>query len=255
MMFDDLRTVRLIGEQIKHGPRRKGYPVVSQIEKRRKETPRSYDNKWRMEFIKVGKPVEVLEGEAAEATEEVARLEKEFRDLKKDVDALAEQKRALGQRTIAGNGDKLWQTKQELRLQRKSYLEKEVQLRHGRARKHQLNMMLKAAPNNATSEEEQTSSSSTGDGASNTSTQKMSVPSLDNFCTEDKAHLIDISALRTSDQVGLVFGGTDYGVATMSKTVPLTAEVVQGHFDHFWRQSKCVSNKQKNMILKKGQYD
>jgi hypothetical protein len=59
----------------------------------------------------------------------------------------------------------------------------------------------------------------------------MSTPSLANPRVEDNAHLIDLSGLQTSSKV--VFGGTDYGLATMSKTVPLTTSVIQTHLNRF----------------------
>jgi len=151
-MFVDVRTVRLVGLQIKHGPRRRGFPVVSQIEKRSKETEPTYENKWRDEFLKSGKTVQVLEEEAAEAAKEVTRLEKEFHDLKDDIETLTEKKRVLRSdkdqqvMTSSSDGDRLWQTKQELRPMQKSYLDLDVQLRRGRAKRHRLNMMVKAAP-------------------------------------------------------------------------------------------------------------
>ncbi|KAG0007072.1 hypothetical protein BGZ65_009844 [Modicella reniformis] len=62
----------------------------------------------------------------------------------------------------------------------------------------------------------------------------MTRPTLANPCAEDEAKYIDISELQSSEGVDLVFGGTDYGVATMSRTVPLTMDVIQTHLNRFW---------------------
>ncbi|KAG0195683.1 hypothetical protein BGX31_005969, partial [Mortierella sp. GBA43] len=90
--------------------------------------------------------------------------------------------------------------------------------------------MLKAAPINGdplSEEADQYSSSSNNNVVTSLSGQgKMSKPTGANPCTEDKAKFIDISELQGSN---IVFGGTDYGLRTMSRTVPLTMDVIRAH--------------------------
>ncbi|KAI8360535.1 hypothetical protein B0O80DRAFT_398351, partial [Mortierella sp. GBAus27b] len=115
-----------------------------------------------------------------------------------------------------------------------SYLDMEKQLRLRRSTKHQLNMMLKAAPINGdplSEEADQYSSSSNNNVITSHSGQgKMSKPTRANPCTEDKAKFIDISELQDSN---IVFGGTDYGLRTMSRTVPLTMDVIRAHQNRY----------------------
>ncbi|KAK3820303.1 MAG: hypothetical protein J3Q66DRAFT_368302 [Benniella sp.] len=83
-------------------------------------------------------------------------------------------------------------------------------------------------------EVEQSSSSSSSDNIDKITMQvKMTTPSLANLRVEDNAQFIDMSELQASNKVSLVFGGTDYGLATMSKTAPLTTGVIQTHFNRF----------------------
>ncbi|KAG0242621.1 hypothetical protein BGX31_000077 [Mortierella sp. GBA43] len=58
----------------------------------------------------------------------------------------------------------------------------------------------------------------------------MPKPTRANPCTEDKSKFIDISELQSSN---IVFGGTDYGLRTMSRAVPLTMDVVRAHQNRY----------------------
>ena len=326
VMYVDRYTIRLLGKQIPHGNDRQGFPVVSQIDRRRQQKKPPHKNNWYDEFVKSGKSIKAVELEAAAATADVSKLEGDTKRFKEKVHQLSSEVRTkkkalamMGSHALSephastepqapsepqpptephasadpqapsepqvsaepqaptepqvsaepqaptepqapppGDKDPIWEKKQELRQSQKEFLESERQLRERRTDRHQLNMMAKAAQshshedqefnNNSTSTSSSSRSNNNSSGtSSSTNSCQMTKPSLSNPRAEDEAKFIDISDLQASDKVELVFGGTDYGLCTLSKTVPLTTEIVQAHMNRFC--GKCLSNK---MLIMKG---
>ncbi|KAG0301631.1 hypothetical protein BGZ99_003378, partial [Dissophora globulifera] len=81
VMYVNRFTLRLVGRQIKHGEGRKGYPVISQIDQRKKAKPKKLDSssKWRTEFLQSKISIQDLEMEAEAAKVEVSEVEKNIR--------------------------------------------------------------------------------------------------------------------------------------------------------------------------------
>jgi len=229
-MYVNRHTLRLVGEQIQHGPERRGYPVISQIDQRRNEKKVSYKNKWEEEFLKSGKSIQELEIDAAAASADVANLEKDVKSVKTDIENLTKDKQTL-------TGQDRWKTKHELRDKQMKFLDFEGRLRVRRSTKHCLNMMIKAARNHgdpSTGGESSSSSSNNNNNKKSSKDAKMTIPTLANPCTQDKAKYIDLSKLQDNKRVSLVLSGTDYGLATMSRTVPLRMDTIEAHYNRYW---------------------
>ncbi|KAF9929533.1 hypothetical protein BGZ65_005757, partial [Modicella reniformis] len=141
MTFVDQHTVRLIGKQIKHRKDRKGFPLVSQVDQRRQEKTETCGKR---SFCKA-------EIDAAAASTNVDKLQREFKSVKVDVEKLISDKQTLAAesrraKTSQGKAQR-WNNKQELRAKQRSFLDLENQLRVSRSSRHRSNMMVKAAKN------------------------------------------------------------------------------------------------------------
>lgn len=88
-MYVNRHTLRLVGKQILNGSNRKGFPVISEIDKRRQGKKSHYKNKWFEEFIKSRKSIHDVELEASAATRDVSKLEKDFKSFKQEIAELA----------------------------------------------------------------------------------------------------------------------------------------------------------------------
>ncbi|KAF9920056.1 hypothetical protein BGZ65_011583, partial [Modicella reniformis] len=149
---------------------RNGYPVISQIDKRRKDRRPQNKNNWHEEYARSGKSIQGVELEASVASMDVSKLEKDVKGIKKEIDGLTREKKSLAatgpQVNVLRDEDKLWLTKQELRNKQMQFLDLDKKLRSRRSEKYHLNMMAKAARSHASGEGKDSNSNNNNNSTS-----------------------------------------------------------------------------------------
>lgn len=232
MMFVDRYTVRMTGEVIPHGANRNGYPVRSRYEERKKNRGgRSDASRWAAEFLASGKSQNEVQQLATQAKQAVKTKESEIKPFRKDVSdkqmaqSLARVNLKAG---VQGAKQQLQNAQRELRAKRKLLLPREEELQRLRKVSYYWNKMNRAAG---------TSQSTTRTrGGGSASQIANTAPTWDRPTVEDRTLSLDISALiQTSDGNSklIAFAGTDYGVRTMSETVPQTLNEIRAHLNRY----------------------
>ncbi|KAF9947605.1 hypothetical protein BGZ72_010427 [Mortierella alpina] len=235
LSFANRYTVHITGTVVPHGENRKGYPQTSIYEERKKAKIRaSLGNSWREEYERSGMSTEEITARRDELAEEVQSQENALKELRKVVAdkeslqseesrALSEMKHMRGTAEEHGQYSKLRDARLVTRESRTILLPKEAELRSLRQELYFLNKLSDAAKS-----------------AGKRRTKKSDPPPLtqpqwDMFTTEDATEYLDISQLMSTSghERQIVFSGTDYGLCTMSETVPQTLEEIQVHINRY----------------------
>jgi len=88
IIYEDRRTVRLVGKVIPHGPQRAGYPVRSSYEVRKKRHKGRGGRDWQQEFMKTGLSKAEVEARSEEAAAICTSLETAVKEARKRLSVL-----------------------------------------------------------------------------------------------------------------------------------------------------------------------
>ncbi|KAG0305201.1 hypothetical protein BGZ99_002171 [Dissophora globulifera] len=254
--FVDKRTIIITGHVIPHGSDRRGHPVRSHYDERKKgRSKRQQGRDWVGEFNKTGLTKEHIEQCSLKAAEDLADAKANIKKLRKDLAnrettqttasrALAEAKRtavavstsSTSQHSLdvadstAATSDHikncykvLQHARQEVRSVRVAAFPQEEALRHLSYQSYYWNKLLIAA--RSTHKMKGTDKTS--------SPQTLTEVTWTQCRVEDTTDLLNINQLCNSPRGRVVFGGTDYGVCKMSVTVPQTMEDIEQHLGRY----------------------
>jgi len=255
--FVDQLTIRLIGDVIPHGPDRPGYPFMSSYEQRRKRKTNQFGYDWAQLFVEKGLTKEKADDEAAAAAKAVKDQEEiVFLPRKDRVDA-EEAQHAASQEVSSRakqRGAKHWREQaQHEQLDRQAYdrlrekrtvvrgIAKEVEpeeekLRALKRTEYQCNQLTRVTKTLLEATSSQAKPNRTN-------------PTWDKLPTEESVKFLDITGLvgHQGEDRMIAFSGTDYGLVTMSETVPLTLGRAHGHFTGF-QESVGPSMSQRDVL-------
>ncbi|KAF9987217.1 hypothetical protein BGZ65_004674 [Modicella reniformis] len=222
--YVDEWTVRLTGRVIANGEDRRGYPVVSKYDKRRK-TFRPRASPWVDKYIASGLTEEEIK-HLAQANEAMKKqLENDIKPFRKAV-----KERQIVQSNLSrkvGFGESSYQELHSARVSvrdaRREVIPREEALRNQRQVTHHYNKMAKAAESCKNDQSKEPS----------TTTKKLSTPTWEQPAVEDDCEYMDLSQLLTDSKCAVVYAGTDYGIVKMSETVAMTPQEMQCHLNRY----------------------
>lgn len=203
----------------------------SQLEERqKKQKGRPARNKW----ADLGASLNVDKAQAKQNAEETStqkrEVESKVRQIKKELGTLQAAQTLARQEHNSSKSQESYQALQEARVEvralRRELHDPDATLKRLRKETYMWNKIA-TAPDSA---------QLTGIPAA----VVMTTPTWDWRTVEDDTKHIDISELRSAcmeDGKALVFSGTDYGVRTMSETVPMSEGQFQDHLKYFEHQS------------------
>ena len=190
LVFVNKFTVRLVGEQTKHGGRqgeatRMGHPVSSQYEKRKKQNRGvTAARRWRQEFIDFNHTKAEVDRLALQAARELRSKEVAIKPLRQEVEARQTRQDTASwrvKRQQPGAYADLVTARRSLREKRTGLLQEEQELKRIRQQWYRMNKMSEAAgkmrrTNNTGTSQETTST-----------TPSMTTPTLDKPTVEDSS--------------------------------------------------------------------
>jgi len=238
MTIVDEYTVRISGTVLPNGPSRRGHPVSSQYDARRKSFTSS-SLKWLQEFESLGCTEADVVRLAEKAAETVKSLEKAVKNLKKQV-SLKEStrtrasrrlelcRREQGQRKEPYNAVK--DARQAARDARRELIPQETALRAAKRTLYYWNNVLKGA------KAKDKAGKDKGKEKEVKREDKATTATWSRFTVEDATEHLDISQLITNcrgKNRQVVFAGTDYGVSKMSETCAQTLAEIETHINRY----------------------
>ncbi|KAF9556311.1 hypothetical protein EC968_008318 [Mortierella alpina] len=229
--YVDRYAVYLTGKVIPHGSNRAGYPSVSNFESRKKKKQaRTLGASWTTEFENCGQTKKQLEEKADRLSQQTKEQEAVVAGWRKK-HVSAEQLQAEAAREVsqlkrgAADGATVYASLRDARVVtrqvRTSLSPEETKLRLMRRQLYALNKMIKAPAISKTKRP--------------TTSPQLTHPNWDHPHYEDSTELLDITALLEGiqDDRQVVMAGTDYGLRTMSVTVPQTLSQCREHIDRY----------------------
>ncbi|KAF9109796.1 hypothetical protein BGX27_007170 [Mortierella sp. AM989] len=243
--FVDEFTIRLTGAVVPHGEYRKGYPVTSAIDERKKKTKSRPDNLsvWRDTYSASNLTKNEVQDNAKEAKANVKVLESKIAPLRKQAgreQAIQSEASTLirrlkkEQQLDSANAEypKLQKAREDTRITRRQLLPTENELQDSRKHRYYWNKMVDAAKSEATAARRNKSNNSS-----------FTTPNWTQPTIEDRTDKIEIKGLlaNAADNNGrVVYAGTDYGHRIMSVTVGLTKNELLIHLNRFAPLSDLV---------------
>ncbi len=236
LVFVDRFTIRLLGEQIKHGGHlgdtiRTGHPVTSHYDKRKKKDGRkTAARKWRQEFINSNFTKDEVDQLALQAARELRTKESAIKPLREEVETRQARQDAASWRVKKqqpGAYAELVAARQSLREKRTGLLQEELDLKRLRQHWYRLNKMSEAAG------KMKRSKSGSSQNTAAAPSPSMTTPTPDWPTVEDSSKYLDISQLRGPGGPILAWSGTDYGISKMSETVALPYAGIRTHLNRY----------------------
>lgn len=229
-MFVDRYRVRMLGNVIPNGANRVGYPIRSGYERRRRRDRGSDASRWANEFLQCGLTRPQVQARAAQVKQnldnKVAAI-KTFRDNVKQAQTVQSLASVTYKNTrTTPNYQALKNARQILRGHRRLLVPLEDELRNLRRQHYYWNKVDRSAGST------QTTGAIIAAPAANTA------PTWDRPQAEDRTLNLDISAFIQQNNVDsnnnlIAFSGTDYGVRTMSETVPQTLDEIRAFISRY----------------------
>ncbi|KAF9959664.1 hypothetical protein BGZ65_000194 [Modicella reniformis] len=222
------------GQTIGEGPKhRTGHPVRSQLDQRRKnQRGRPARDKWSDLGAALNVDKEQAKRNAEDTQNQMKRMESLVQPMKKRLGTLQAAQTAARQ-DYNGNRNTeayqaLRQARTEVRELRRELDVPDVTLKQLRKETYKWNKIARAP---ISIRNQQTW---------NPATIAMTTPTWEWRTIEDDVKHVDISELiskRIQGRQTLVFSGTDYGIRTMSETVPMTEDQFKDYLNYFRKQS------------------
>ncbi|KAG0198987.1 hypothetical protein BGX31_004410, partial [Mortierella sp. GBA43] len=226
MTFVDRYTVRMTGRVIPHGANRHGHPVRSRYDERKKHKEgRSNAPNWAAEFQASRKSREEVRRIADDFANVVKEKETQIKSFRKDVADMLKARSEASlkvKKKTEGGYQELRMARSNLRAKRKLLTPREKELQRLRSLSYYWNNVERAASSSARS--------------SGRTVHTNTIPNWSHPEAEDRTQQLDISQLMngTSDGTKLItFAGTDYGIRTMSETVPQTLNEIRTHLNRY----------------------
>ncbi|CAO3572405.1 unnamed protein product [Mortierella alpina] len=220
--YVDRFTVQVMGRVLKQDGDRQRHPVTSKYEKRRKDN-KERATSWTDKFLASGYTKLEIADKAAVLGQQVKSLEARTKAQRRVV-AKALQKHVEVSESFPP------EAKEKLSADRDTLFPLEEELRRLRKDKYQADKLCVASK--STDGTEQTVSST----QQASPVRRDTIPTWELPAAEDKPTRIDLSSFiknaRGKKRL-LAFAGTDYGLVTMSETVPLSLSQVQASFNRF----------------------
>ncbi|KAK3828311.1 MAG: hypothetical protein J3Q66DRAFT_306632 [Benniella sp.] len=247
MTFVDLFTVRLIGDVIPHGPDRVGYPFNSKMDERTKDRRGSHINKWIQTFVSEGLTTDQVESGARAANSAIIKQEATVDLLRKErVDTEDQQRRAARIVSVQRHEQapsemqhasymNLVQARHRNRMVARSLLPEEIKLEQLKEQRYACNKLVQAGKAIEASTSEQSSAQKRLDRTTTqrSYTTRLTTPSWEKKPTEELVQNLDITVLCQQaepwSERKITFSGSDYGLITMSETVPVSVQRVHAH--------------------------
>jgi hypothetical protein len=222
-----------MGRVLKQDGDRQRHPVTSKYEKRRKDN-KEIATSWTDKFLASGYTKQEIADRATALGQQVKSLEARTKAQRRVVAKALQKHVEVSESFRRSKQESLYmqlqEAKEKLSADRDSLFPLEEELRRLRKDKYQADKLCVA------------SKSTDGTEQTVTSTQQPSpvlrdtVPTWELPAAENKPARIDLSSLiknaRGKKRL-LAFAGTDYGLVTMSETVPLSLSQVQASFNRF----------------------
>lgn len=240
-MFVDRYRVRIVGNVILNGVNR--HPIRSRYDRRRRQDRGAWAARWADEFLRIGLSRAQVQARVAQVKQNLDNKVTAIKPFRVNV------KQAQTAQSLASVNHKnnrsqptyqaLQTARQNLRTHRRSLVPLEDELRKLRKQNYYWNKVDRAA------DSAQTSSAIGAAPATNTA------PTWDHPQAEDRTLNLDISAFRQqinadSNNNLIAFSGTDYGVRTMSETVPQTLNEIMAFINHH----ASLSGKPRNIFTR-----
>ncbi|KAF9944464.1 hypothetical protein BGZ65_012017 [Modicella reniformis] len=219
----------MIGNVIPNGTNRHGYPIRSRYDRRRRRDRGSWAARWAGVFLQLGlnrAQVQTRTAQVKQNLDNKVTAIKTYRDNAKQAQTAQSLASVNHKNNRTSHSYQALRTaRQNLRTHRRSLVPLEDELRKLRKQSYYWNKVDRAAGS------AQTSSASSAAPATNTA------PTWDRPQAEDCTLNLDISAFITqinadSNNNLIAFSGTDYGVRTMSETVPQTMNEIMAFINH-----------------------
>ena len=238
LSFCDKYTIRLTGEQIKHGGMkgdgglRMGYPDCSAYDKRNSEAKRQRSSSWAKEFLQTGLTKEEIEELASRSGKELNKQENVVKSLRDEVEVRLKSQDEASlrvKRKEAGAYMKLIEARRSLRAIRSTFQLEDEKVKALRQQTYRLNKMSKAA------EGALRSKARSRQGAAASSPPTMSTPTWERPAIEDSTKFLDLSQLRASTDKSriLTYCGTDRGIVKMSESMAMPYAGIQTHLNRY----------------------
>jgi ribonuclease BN (tRNA processing enzyme) len=234
VLFVDRYTIRIYGEVIKHGPDRKGHPVISEYESRKKDKKKKKSRwNWNEEFKSTGMRIDEVEKIADSVAASIEKEKPELAKLRRKLSQLRMTQLEACHINIRVNTKESYQVLREARQNvrdiRGKLLPKENILRDLRQESYYWNNILKYGKS---SKEKRSNSNESKNIKSGTNITKAT---WSHHSVEDATETLDITKLINSrgKRKQVVFSGTDYGICKMSQTVPLTFSEIEEHVNRY----------------------
>ncbi|CAO3565153.1 unnamed protein product [Mortierella alpina] len=230
----DELTVHLTGKVIAHGQDgRKGYPVQSAYEQRKKDRKGwTADRKWKQEWLTIQDEYEGYEQALAYVKAQESRAEERKKNEESVLRALRKKHQAAQTaQTLARHGDdyaRLKEARLTTRAERRMILPREIALKEVKKEVYFWNKVRKAAESGGRTRSGTTSKA-----------PRITTPTWAHATVEDSTDRLDLTALLQSSTNArgrprtVVFAGTDYGVVKMSETVALTRSEIEAHLNRY----------------------
>jgi hypothetical protein len=223
MIFVDRYTVRITGKVIEHGPNRKGHPVSSAYEARKRDKKRTGQRNWQDEFKSTNMTIEEIKDIAETTAAAIENEKKEVEKLRRYVSRL-QKTQILASHSNARSRTKdsygiLKNAREEVRDFRSKLLPREKSLRNLRQDCYFWNNIVRYGKSSHTDR----------------SKSKVTEATWSHFSVEDNTEVLDVTRLIATQgkKRQIVFSGTDYGVCKMSETVPQTLNGIIEHINRY----------------------
>ncbi|KAF9578965.1 hypothetical protein BGW38_004979 [Lunasporangiospora selenospora] len=228
LVFVDRHCVRILGKEKEYSQDHSGYRRRSKYEERRKQKKSTGQINWNEELDRIQWTKDRAESQRTEVSQQLHQLELTVRQLRDELAVKEKNKSGLSQsvherrknRDLVEEGRWYYALRtynKSVRRLRSTAMEKEAELRRLRQEQYYWTKVLAVS---------QVASKSAGEDELPADT----VLTPNRFAVEDSTERLDLTQLP-SDQV--VFAGTDYGIVTMSETVPQTLSEIQVHLNRF----------------------
>jgi hypothetical protein len=223
--YVDPLTVIITGEVIPHGDNRRGHPVISKFEQRKKQQAKNGSQDiWAQEFILSGIDKDAMLERVKVANEEVKELESKVMPLRKEISEKLSARSMASKKLRAHDPSSyslLREARQSLRSTRKLLIPYETELRYLKQELYRLNRMIKASTSKRIDRRQRH--------------MEYTQPTWEHPAAEDKTEMLDLSLLINSRGKNRVvaYAGTDYGVHTMSETVAFSESQIIAHINRY----------------------
>ncbi|KAF9973034.1 hypothetical protein BGZ75_001284, partial [Mortierella antarctica] len=235
--FVDPYTVRLTGAVIKKDGDRERHPVVSRYEERRRYSRGQPSNYWLDAFKDSGLTKQEAFQKASALADEVKAQERVVKAQRKKVNSSLQVQTALKDDLKQSKSDaaqkELKDAQQILRKNREELYPLEETLQMLKQDRYRWNKIQKAAADYDNADDPKRDETGR---TQQPRAKKDTVPTWELPACEDRVNKIDlrdlVSNARGKDRL-ITFAGSDYGLVTMSETIPLTLAQVEAHLNRF----------------------